>query len=144
MNIDYRSVAEKDALEFSHFLRDEDFDLYTRGYPSFSFFIMSNGRIKKFSPDSVTYPDTLLHHLRDAGLTGFVVISVLPKEGGAQLGIEIQVDDSKFYPLPPNPVSSSYSSIGYMRADGNIVIIPREPHPGRYYFPNLISWEKLK
>lgn len=147
MSIDYRSIAEKDALEFAKFLCDEDVDLWRHGYPTFSFSITSNGRIKQkppfgFWPEDVPCPATLLPHLRNAGLTGFVLISVLPQDDVSQLGLEIQVDDNRFYPHPPNPIASSYSSLGYMGSDGNIVFIPRESHPGRYYFPNLIALRK--
>lgn len=143
MSVDYRRIAEKDALEFAQFLCDEDVDLYQRGYPSFSFTIMGNGRIKRtppfgFWPEEVPCPAALIQNLRNAGLTGFVLMSVFPDGEGTQLGIEIQVDDSKFYPLLPNPIASSYSSLGYMGADGNVAFIQREPHSGRYYFPNLL------
>lgn len=144
MSANYRSIAMKDTIEFAQFLCDENVDLYQRGYPSFSFTIMIDGKIKRkppfgLWPDEVPCPAWLLQNLRSAGLTGLVLISVLPEGDGTQLGLEIQVDDSNFYPLLPNPIASSYSSLGYMGADSNVVYIPREPHPGRYYFPNLIT-----
>lgn len=140
MSKNYRSIAEKDAFEFAQFLCEQKVRL---GYDSFLVFIENDGSINPNSPkgiwpEGVEFPDDLLQHLRKAGLTGSVLLSALPEENGHLFGIEIEVEDSKFHPPLPNPVASSYSPTGYLIA-GKLVRIPREPHPGRYYFPNVIA-----
>ena len=68
-----------------------------------------------------------------------MLLSAWPEPQGGRFGIEIQVEESSFYPLPPNAVQPFYSTTGYIDANGQLVRIPRDPHPGRYYFPNLIT-----
>lgn len=140
MGQNYRSIAEKDALEFAQLLCEQKVRL---GYDSFLVFIENDGSINENSPhgmwpEGVEFPKNLLQHMRKAGLTGSVLLSALPEGDGQRFGIEIQVEDSDFHPLLPNPVASSYCPTGYLIA-GKLVRIPREPHPGRYYFPNVIA-----
>lgn len=140
MSKNYRNIAEKDALEFAQLLCEQHVRL---GYDSFLVFIENDGSINENSPhgiwpEGVEFPNDLLQHLRKAGLTGSVLLSALPEENGDSFGIEIQVEDSKFHPQLPNPIVSSYCPTGYLIA-GKLVRIPREPHLGRYYFPNVIA-----
>lgn len=141
MSQNYRSIAQKDALGFAQFLCAQEVRL---GYDYFLIFIENDGSIKGDDfrgmwPEGVEFPNDLLQHLRKAGLTGSVLLSAAPEEAGNTFGIEIQVDNSNFYPALPNPIVSSYSPTGYVGADGKLVRIPRDPHPGRYYFPNVIT-----
>lgn len=141
MSQNYRSIAQKDALDFAQFLCAQNVQL---GYDSFLVFIENDGSIKGDDfrgmwPEAVEFPNDLLQHFRKAGLTGSVLLSALPEEHGNMFGIEIQVDNSNFYPVLPNPIASSYSPNGYVGADGKLVRIPLDPHPGRYYFPNVIA-----
>lgn len=139
--LDYRSIAEQDAYRFAQFICDEEINL---NYAQFLVFIENDGTIDPHSPhgrwdEAVEFPTDLLQHLRKAGLTGQVLLSAWPEPQGGRFGIEIQVEESSFYPLPPNAVQPSYSTTGYIDANGQLVRIPRDPHPGRYYFPNLIT-----
>lgn len=138
---DYRRTTEKDAFEFAEFICNQGVNL---NYAQFLVFIENDGTIDPNSPhgiwdEAVEFPTDLLQHLRKAGLTGQVLLSAWPELHGGRFGIEIQVEDSNFYPLPPNSVQSSYCPTGYLDATGKYVGIPRDPHPGRYYFPNLIT-----
>jgi hypothetical protein len=140
MSQNYRSDAQKDALEFAEFICRQGIYL---SHAQYLLLIESDGSINPnpetgFWPESAETPTGLLKHLRKAGLTGQVLVSALPEDDGYFFGIEIQVEDSGFYPLLPNPVVSSYSPTGYLIA-GKLVRIPRDPHPGRYYFPKVIS-----
>lgn len=138
---DYRSIAEQDAFELAEFICNQGVNL---NYAQFLVFIENDGTIDPHSPhaiwdEAVEFPTDLLQHLRKAGLTGQVLLSAWPEPQGGRFGIEIQVEESNFYPLLPNSVQSLYSPTGYIDANGNLVRIPRDPHPGRYYFPNLIT-----
>ena len=139
---DYRTIAEKDALDFAMFLCLQNVNLSITN--QFLIFIENDGSIKKTDPrglwpEEVELPTDLLSRLRGAGLVGSVLLSALPEDQGNIYGIEIQVEDANFYPQLPNPAASLYSSVGYVDADGKFVQIPRESHPGRYYFPSVIA-----